>query len=81
MITCRELIGLVTDYFEGSMSPEERLQFERHIMICPPCRGYLAQMEKTLRMAGGLTEESIDPEAEAALLEAFRDWRQERGTQ
>ena len=81
MITCRELVDLVTDYFEGAMPRDERLLFERHIMICPPCRGYLAQVEKTLRMAGRLSEESIDPEAEAALLEAFRDWKQQRGVE
>lgn len=78
MLTCRELIDLVTDYLERDLSPEERLRFERHVAICPPCRAYLAQMRETLRVAGRLTEESISPQARDALLHAFRDWRRQR---
>lgn len=77
MLTCRELVALVTDYLEGSLAPAERLRFERHIAICPPCRGYLAQLRQTLRVAGRLDEESLGDEARDHLLAAFRDWRQE----
>jgi hypothetical protein len=65
----------VTEYFEGTMPTPQRLSFERHIAICPPCRGYLSQLRQTLRVAGALTEESLSPEARAELLTAFRDWR------
>jgi anti-sigma factor RsiW len=68
----------VTDYLEGSLAAEERLRFERHIAICPPCRSYLAQMRATLAVAGELTEESISPEARKHLLAAFRAWRADR---
>ena len=78
MLSCRELVRLVTDYLEGALSPEERLRFEQHIAICPPCRAYLAQMRATLAVAGEVTEESISPEAREHLLAAFRDWRAER---
>ena len=74
MLSCRELVRLVTDYVEGALTPDERLRFERHIAICPPCRAYLAQMRATLAVSGELTEESISPEAREHLLAAFRDW-------
>ena len=75
MVSCRELVELVTDYLEGALSPAERLRFERHLAICPPCRGFFAQMRETLRVTGRLTEESLSPETRAGLLDAFRDWK------
>jgi anti-sigma factor RsiW len=78
MLSCRELVQLVTDYLEGVLAPEERLRFERHIAICPSCRGYLAQMRATLAVAGVLTEESISVEARDHLLAAFRNWSADR---
>jgi predicted anti-sigma-YlaC factor YlaD len=75
MVTCREIVQLVTDYLEGSMASESRLSFERHVAICPPCRGFLTQMRETLRLSGGLPEETLSREAREGLLAAFRDWK------
>ncbi len=77
MLNCREVVQLVTEYLEGAMPPETRLRFERHIAVCPPCRGFLGQMRETLRVSGELTEESLSPEARESLLDAFRDWRRQ----
>lgn len=76
-MTCRELVGLVTEYLEGALPPAERLRFERHMAVCPPCRGYMTQIRETVRASGGLTEETISPDARDALLEAFSDWTRE----
>jgi anti-sigma factor RsiW len=75
MLSCREIIGLVTEYLEGTMPADTRLRFERHVAICPPCRGFLAQMRETLRASGEITEESLSPRTRESLLEGFRDWR------
>ena len=77
-LSCQELVELVTEYFEGTLAPPRRLAFEEHIAICPPCRGYLAQMRQTIRIAGKLTEETIPAQAREALLHVFRDWRREQ---
>jgi predicted anti-sigma-YlaC factor YlaD len=74
MLSCQEIVQLVTEYLEGAMPADTRLRFERHIAICPPCRGFLGQMRETLRVSGELTEESLSPETREALLQAFRDW-------
>ena len=74
-LTCRQLVELVTEYFEGALSQSERSRFEEHIMSCPPCRTYLEQMRKTIRLLGNLPEESVAPEAEETLVAAFRDWK------
>jgi anti-sigma factor RsiW len=77
MLSCREIVQLATEYLEGALPAEDRLRFERHIAICPPCRGFLAQMRETHRLSGEVTEESLSPQGREALLNAFRDWERE----
>ena len=74
-MTCIELVELVTDYLEGSMPADERARFDEHISGCEGCTAYLEQFRITIRLTGILTEEQIAPDARAALLDAFRDWR------
>lgn len=76
-LICREVVELVTAYLDGAMSSEDRRRFEDHVAICPPCRGHLSQMRATLQKLGKIPEESLSPEAERALLEAFRDWKKQ----
>jgi anti-sigma factor RsiW len=75
MLTCREIVQLITEYLEDTMPPETRLRFERHVAICPACRGFLAQMRETLHLSGEITEESLSPAMRDELLAAFRDWK------
>ena len=74
-LSCQELVELVTEYLDGDLRPAERLKFEEHIAICPPCRAHLAQMRRLVRTAGRLSEETIPAEAREAMLEVFRDWK------
>jgi anti-sigma factor RsiW len=76
-MSCRELVGLVTDYLEGALSRSDRRRFERHIAGCEHCTAYLEQMRVTIAATGRLTEEALDPAAREALLEAFRGWQRE----
>jgi anti-sigma factor RsiW len=73
-LSCQELVELVTDYLEGALSPDEAARFNEHIGICDGCREYLVQMETTVRFVGRLAPEDLSPEAEQALLGAFRRW-------
>jgi anti-sigma factor RsiW len=74
-LSCQELVELVTDYLEGALPEAERARFEDHLAICEGCRTYLHQMRTTIRVVGRLTTDDLDPEAESALLEAFRAWK------
>jgi anti-sigma factor RsiW len=73
-MTCRELVELVTAYLDGALVPAERVRFEKHLVFCPGCVYYVAQMRQTIEELGQLREESIAPEAQRELLHAFRDW-------
>ena len=74
-VSCQELVELVTDYLDGVLSPAERTRFDAHIAGCDGCRTYLEQIRATIALTGTLAPEQLAPEAEAALLEAFRDWK------
>jgi anti-sigma factor RsiW len=74
-LSCQKLVELVTDYLEGALPPAERARFDAHIAGCDGCRAYLEQIRVTIRLSGTLRPEQLDPGAEEALLEAFRDWK------
>jgi anti-sigma factor RsiW len=73
-LSCQELVELVTDYLEGALSAADLQRFERHTAGCADCTRYLEQMRVTIRLTGTLTPDDLAPEAEEALLDAFRDW-------
>jgi anti-sigma factor RsiW len=70
--TCRELVEIVTEYFEDALPPEDRDDFEGHIMSCPPCRAHLEQMKETIRLLGSIPQETVSPAAEETLVSALR---------
>lgn len=73
--TCKEVVELVTEYLENGLAAEDRLAFERHVSICPPCRGYLSQMRRVSQVSGSLSEEDVPERLRSSLLEAFREWK------
>ena len=74
-LVCREAVELVTDYLEGALDAETRARFEEHLELCRGCEVYLHQMRETAERLGGIPAESLSPDAEAALLAAFRGFR------
>lgn len=74
-LTCRELVGLVTGYLDGTLGAAERARFEAHLAVCVGCRRYLDQIAITVRSVGRLAEEDLPPDARDRLLSAFRGWR------
>ena len=74
-LTCQELVELVTEYLENSLSEDVRARFELHLGVCPGCVDYLDQIRATIRATGQLREESLQPQVRDELLKAFRTWR------
>jgi anti-sigma factor RsiW len=71
---CRELVEVITDYLEGTISPAERARFEAHLAGCPHCTRYVAQFRTTIRETGRLRTDDLSEEFAGQLLEAFRGW-------
>jgi anti-sigma factor RsiW len=73
-LSCQELVELVTAYFENALPEPDRARFEEHLGRCEGCGRYVEQMRATIRVAGELHPHDLSPDAEAKLLDAFRDW-------
>jgi predicted anti-sigma-YlaC factor YlaD len=74
-LACQQVVELVTDYLEGSLRRRTRRRFEEHLAVCPGCQRYLDQMRETLAVLGTVPADSLSPEAQQTLLDAFRDIR------
>jgi predicted anti-sigma-YlaC factor YlaD len=75
MLSCREVVELVTAYLEGALSEIDEVRFEEHLAMCDGCAAYLDQMRKTIRLVGKVDAESIDLEACNRLMHAFQGWK------
>lgn len=71
-MTCQEITEALTGYLDGALPPGDRLALERHVAICPPCRGNLSQARALLAAAGRLRAPDADAPGHEAILAAFR---------
>ena len=76
-LTCKEVVELVTDYFEEVLSAAEQARFEDHLKECDGCQNYLEQLRQTINKLRTLEEETAPAEAKQALLEVFRGWNKD----
>jgi anti-sigma factor RsiW len=74
-LSCQEVVELVTEYLDESLSPEDASLFEQHLNFCEGCVWYVGQLRATVETLGEIREEDIPPEAKDRLLGAFRNWR------
>lgn len=75
MLTCQELTELVTDYLEGRMSSQERLEFDKHVGLCRHCRAYLREMQTTVALLGQVPGEPVPDHLMDELRERFAEWK------
>jgi len=73
-LTCSEIVELVTDYLERSLSPAEAALVEQHLNFCEGCVWYVDQIRMTIETVGRIEPEDVPPEVRSQLLTAFRDW-------
>ena len=74
---CQEMVELITDYLEGSLSRSERRRFDAHLSGCEHCTEYLRQMRTTIDLTGHLRAEDLTPAMRSELSEVYRKWRAE----
>lgn len=77
-LVCQQVVELVTDYLEGTLSRAARRRFEAHLAGCPHCTEYLAQMRATISLTGRLTPEDLTPQMREDLAEVYRRWQSEQ---
>jgi putative zinc finger protein len=73
-LTCQEMVELVTDYLEKSLSWKDRRRFEAHLSGCDHCTEFLKQMRATVALTGSLGDDDLSPSRQGELLTLFRRW-------
>lgn len=71
---CKDAIGLLTEYMEGTLPPRVVRSLEAHLMGCAACDEYLATLRRTRDAVGRLHAGTI-PEDLHRRLHAFLDAR------
>ena len=76
-ITCQEFVELITDYFEGKLTPRSLRLVEEHLVICDWCVTYTEQMQATVESlrALGKAERVDQPEPASEVLAALKTRR------
>jgi len=71
-VTCIELIAFLDAYVDDELDADTRSDFDRHLLVCPSCRAYLATYKETIDLARGAAEkeEELAHEAPPELIEA-----------
>jgi anti-sigma factor RsiW len=77
-LVCQQVVELVTNYLEGTLSRAARRRFDAHLAGCPHCTEYLAQMRATISLTGRLTPEDLTPRMREDLAEVYRRWQSEQ---
>jgi hypothetical protein len=74
-LSCQEMVELVTDYLEDTLGWRDRRRVAKHLRACDGCVRYVEQMRETLDLLGTVPVDTLSPEAQSTLLDAFRDFR------
>lgn len=75
MLSCRQMVELLSDYLDGSLPISRRLSLRLHRLMCAPCDCYHEQMVAMLDAARALPAEQLPPdfaEMSEAVLQAVR---------
>ncbi len=75
VLSCREIVELVTDYLEGDLDAETTAALEVHLDLCPGCARYVEQIRETITTLGAVGSDNLPTEIQAGLLDAFKAFR------
>jgi anti-sigma factor RsiW len=64
---CNELVGLLTDFVERQLPPEQHAQLERHLASCPRCLCQLKTYQSTVSLLRSIKDEDLPPELRCTL--------------
>ena len=53
------------------MTPDQRVEFERHLSVCPSCVAYLETYERTIALARTSSDEPVPEDVPESLVRAI----------
>jgi anti-sigma factor RsiW len=79
LLTCQELVELITDYVEGVLDEQCHADVVRHLSECDDCLRYVAQLQQTGRVLASMPAPTLSNDDRAGLLAVYRDWCARQG--
>ena len=70
--TCKHLLRELTDYLDGSLEAEVRVQLEAHLAKCPNCWVELDTMKKTIQVFKGMDPYPLPDDVKSRLMKALQ---------
>lgn len=70
--SCKQLLNELTDYLDGSIEAEVRVQLEAHIAKCPNCWVELDTMKKTIQVFKGMEPYPLPEDVKSRLMKALQ---------
>jgi len=64
---CRDAIGLLTEYMEGGLPPDQIRLLEAHLTACSACAGFLDSLKTTRDAARSLGARQVPEKCRRAL--------------
>jgi anti-sigma factor RsiW len=80
-LVCQQMVELITDYLENTLSRAQRRRFDAHLAGCEHCTEYLDQMRATIRVTGRLQAEDLSAEMREEFVVLYRRWRVDADTE
>lgn len=83
-LTCRDLVEFLLDYTDGTLPPDRRAEFDRHLRDCGCCTNYLASYRLTIELGRAALDEPgldkpLDARAPQKLIDAILAATRPRG--
>jgi anti-sigma factor RsiW len=72
-LTCRDVIALLADYLEQSLSAEILAGFTRHLDTCPACVAYVNTYRKTRELTSVVTRVAMPEDMRVRLRQFLLD--------
>jgi anti-sigma factor RsiW len=67
----------MSDYLDGALSDRDRLRLQAHLVDCPHCSEYLAQLRVTIDALGRAEPEDLPEEVVDEMVAVYLRWRSE----
>ena len=78
MIDCKQIESFLLAYIEDDLPPSQMKVINRHLMVCPDCRRYIADYRRTMevlnvsKLAGDEALDEVPKDLIQAILEASK---------
>ena len=73
-LVCRQAVELMGDYLDGRLAAHDVERLEAHLVGCPHCSEYLAQLRVTIDALGHAEPDQLSEDALDDLVRLYRRW-------